>query len=79
LQAGDFATAKSVGLPLDIFAQRPAGAARRRRPEQCWRHSSNRRRWPQAINEAWAIVAALTVVGLLCVPLARRSPVPSLE
>ena len=24
LQAGDFATAKSVGLPLDIFAQRPA-------------------------------------------------------
>jgi DHA2 family multidrug resistance protein len=25
LQAGDFATAKSVGLPLDIFAQRPAG------------------------------------------------------
>ncbi len=28
-----------------------------------------------AINDAWAMVAALTVVALLCVPLARRAPV----
>jgi MFS transporter, DHA2 family, multidrug resistance protein len=28
-----------------------------------------------AINDAWAMVAALTVLALLCVPLARRPPV----
>jgi DHA2 family multidrug resistance protein len=32
----------------------------------------------QAINEAWVMVAALTVAGLLCVPFAKRSHAPSL-
>jgi MFS transporter, DHA2 family, multidrug resistance protein len=28
----------------------------------------------QAINEAWAMVAVLTVAALLCVPFAKGSP-----
>lgn len=28
----------------------------------------------QAINEAWGMIALLTVLALLCVPFARRMP-----
>jgi DHA2 family multidrug resistance protein len=28
----------------------------------------------QAINDAWAMLAVLTVAALVCVPLARRPP-----
>jgi DHA2 family multidrug resistance protein len=77
LQAGDIATAKFVGLPLDMFAQRPAGpldAGARAMLAPLVKHAA----LAQAINEAWIMVAALTVGGLLCVPLARRSHAPSL-
>jgi DHA2 family multidrug resistance protein len=29
----------------------------------------------QAINEAWAVIAILTVAALLCLPFAKRVPV----
>jgi DHA2 family multidrug resistance protein len=78
LQAGDVATAKFVGLPLDKFAQRPAGpidAGARAMLAPLVEQAA----LAQAINEAWVMVAALTVAGLLCVPFANRSPVPSPE
>jgi len=74
LQAGDIATAKFVGLPLDMFAQRPAGpldAGARAMLAPFVEQAA----LAQAINEAWLLVAALTVGGLLCVPFAKRSPV----
>ena len=77
LQAGDIATAKFVGLPLDIFTQRPAGpldAGARAMLAPFVEQAA----LAQAINEAWVMVAALTVAGLLCVPFAKRSHAPSL-
>jgi MFS transporter, DHA2 family, multidrug resistance protein len=71
LQAGDVATARFVGLPLDLFAQRPAGpldANARAMLAPLVKQAA----LTQAINEAWVLLAALTVIGLLCVPFARR-------
>jgi MFS transporter, DHA2 family, multidrug resistance protein len=73
LQAGDIAAAKLVGLPIGIFAARspsPLDAATR----EMLRPLVEKAALVQAINEAWAIVALLTVAGLLCLPLARRMP-----
>jgi DHA2 family multidrug resistance protein len=70
LQAGDIATAKFTGIPLDIFAARPAGLldASTRAMMQPFVEKAA---LVQAINEAWAMVAMLTVAALLCVPLAK--------
>ena len=70
LQAGDIATAKFVGIPLDIFAARPAG------PLDGATHAMmqplvEKAALVQAINEAWLMVAVLTVAALLCVPFAK--------
>jgi DHA2 family multidrug resistance protein len=70
LQAGDVATARFVGLPLDIFAARSpgvldAGARAMLQP------FVEKAAMAQAINDAWAMVAALTVAALLFVPLAK--------
>jgi DHA2 family multidrug resistance protein len=73
LQAGDIATAKFVGIPLDIFAARPAGlldASTRALMHPFVEKAA----LAQAINEAWAMVAVLTVAALLCVPFAKGSP-----
>ena len=74
LQAGDIATAKFVGIPLDIFAARPAG------PLDGATHAMmqplvEKAALVQAINEAWLMVAVLTVAALLCVPFAKVGPV----
>jgi MFS transporter, DHA2 family, multidrug resistance protein len=73
LQAGDIAAAKFVGIPLDIFASRAPG------PLDAATHAMlqplvEKAALVQAINEAWAMVAMLTVAALLCVPFAKRSP-----
>jgi DHA2 family multidrug resistance protein len=78
LQAGDVDTARFIGLPLDLFAARPPGAldAGARAMLQPFVEKAA---MAQAINDAWAMVAALTVVALLFVPFAKvsREPVPS--
>jgi MFS transporter, DHA2 family, multidrug resistance protein len=74
LQAGDIDTARFVGLPLDLFAARPAGdldAAARAMLQPFVEKAA----LVQAINEAWAMVAVLTIAALLCVPFAKVSPV----
>jgi DHA2 family multidrug resistance protein len=71
LELGDIATAKFVGIPLDAFAARPAGPLD---------ESTRALVHPlvetaalvQAINEAWTMVAVLTVAALLCVPFATK-------
>ncbi|THD43130.1 MAG: DHA2 family efflux MFS transporter permease subunit, partial [Bradyrhizobium sp.] len=78
LQAGDLATAKFIGLPLDIFAQRPAGPLDAGAQAMLAPYVEQAA-LTQAINEAWLMVAALTLVGLLCVPFARPSPAPRAE
>lgn len=73
LKAGDMETARFVGLPLKIFAAKwngPVDAA----TEAFVRPLIEKAALTQAINEAWAMIAILTVAALVCVPFARRSP-----
>ena len=73
LQTGDMATAKFVGLPLDVFAERwsqPLNSGTRALLEPLIQDAA----MTQAINEAWAMIAILTVAALICVPFAKPSP-----
>ena len=75
LQTGDMATAKFVGLPLDVFAERwsqPVSAGTRAMLQPLIQDAA----LTQAINEAWAMIAILTVAAFICVPFAMRPPVP---
>src|SRR5271170_3827684 len=70
LNAGDIDTAKFIGIPLGIFAARPAGPLDDsvREMLQPWVEKAAMVR---AINEAWMMVAVLTVAALLCVPFVK--------
>ena len=73
LKAGDIGTARFLGLPLDTFAARaaaPVDAATRALLEPVVERAAMA--W--SINEAWALVAIVTVAAIVCVPFARRSP-----
>ncbi|HEY2179327.1 MAG TPA: DHA2 family efflux MFS transporter permease subunit [Caulobacteraceae bacterium] len=72
LQAGDDATAQAVGIPLMLYHARPAGpvdagTAAMLRP--AIQHLAT----TLAINEAWAMVAIVTLAALLAVPFAKAS------
>ncbi len=71
LQSGDIDAAKFVGVPMDQFAARPPGpldAATQALLQPLLEKAA----LVQAINEAWLLIAALTMIALLCVPLAKR-------
>jgi DHA2 family multidrug resistance protein len=73
LQAGDAATAKYIGISAEMFAARPIGpldGAARAMIQPLIEKAA----LVQAINEAWIMIAALTVAALLCVPFAKGSP-----
>jgi len=72
LRAGDIATAKFIGLSLEAFAARPAGPPTEAVREML-RPMIERAALTQAIDEAWAMIAVLTVLALLCLPFARGS------
>jgi MFS transporter, DHA2 family, multidrug resistance protein len=75
LQAGDVDTAKFVGIPLDLFMNRPAGPLEG--PALTMVQSLvEKAALVQAINEAWIMIAVLTIGALLCVPFAKASPRP---
>ena len=80
LQAGDIATARFVGLPLDLFVNRPPGPVDAGTIELL-RPLVEKAALVQAINDAWALVAGLTFAALLCVPFAtnRSKPAAGLE
>ena len=71
LQAGDAATAMFVGIPLNLLAAVPPG------PMDAATQSLlgpllEKAAYAAAINDAWLMIAGLTVAALLCVPFARR-------
>ena len=75
LEAGDVDTAKFVGIPLDMFMQRPAGPLEG--PALAMVQSLvEKAALVQAINEAWIMIAVLTIGALLCVPFAKTPPRP---
>ena len=70
LMAGDTATAKFVGIPLALFVDRPSG------PLDSFTKAIltpmvERAAYTQAVNDAWAVVAILTLAALISVPFAR--------
>ena len=70
LQAGDRATAQAVGIPLAMFDARPPGPID---PSTSAMLEPMIRKLAlvQAINEAWMLVAILTLAALLAIPFAR--------
>jgi MFS transporter, DHA2 family, multidrug resistance protein len=70
LEAGDVETAKTVGLPLDKFLAHVPGTPLEPAAMAFVRGSVERQATVQAINEAWAMVAALTLAGVLALLLA---------
>jgi DHA2 family multidrug resistance protein len=73
LQNGDVATAKAVGIPIDLFLSHhgPIDDATRAALEPMVQSLALVR----AINEAWALAAALTFCALIVLPLAKRPSV----
>lgn len=70
LQAGDGAAARFVGIPEAMLAGQdgaPSAAARALLAPMIEKAALT-----AAINDAWAMIAVLTVAALLCVPFARR-------
>jgi MFS transporter, DHA2 family, multidrug resistance protein len=71
LQAGDIDTAKLVGIPVDMFVARPAGPLDA--PTQALLQPLVEKvALVQAINEAWIMMAVLTIGALLCIPFAKK-------
>ena len=73
LKAGDMPTARFIGLSEAAFAGRPSGPLDPA-TEALLRAMVEKAALTQAMNEAWAMLALLTVAALICVPFARRSP-----
>lgn len=73
LANGDLATARFVGIPLDMLAA-PSPAPIDPGTLQILQPLVEKAALCEAINEAWAAIAVLTIVALLCIPFARNGP-----
>jgi DHA2 family multidrug resistance protein len=71
LQAGDTAAAAIVGIPLDVFAERTPGPPTPDE-EAMLRPLVEKAATTLAINEAWAMLALVTLVGVAALLLLRR-------
>ncbi len=69
LQAGDIATAQDIGLPLAMLAGQPPGPLNAQ-ALAIVQPFIEKAAMTQAINDAWMMIAILTVLALLCVPFA---------
>jgi MFS transporter, DHA2 family, multidrug resistance protein len=72
LQAGDVETARFIGIPLAMFTARPTGPLDAETAAML-QPFVEKAALVRAVNEAWMMIAALTIAALLCVPFARVS------
>lgn len=71
LQAGDSAMAEFVGVPLTLLTSYASGPIEG--PARAFLQPLiDKAALTLAVNEAWAMIAMLTVLALICVPFARR-------
>lgn len=70
LQAGDAKAAAFVGIPAEMFAALPPGPMDTA-TQGMLAPLLEKAALTAAINDAWLLIAALTVAALLCVPFAR--------
>jgi MFS transporter, DHA2 family, multidrug resistance protein len=72
LLAGDVTAAQAIGLSTKLFLDRPAGP-----PDEATiafvRPMVEKAALALCVNEAWAMLAGVAVIGLLLVPFARDS------
>jgi DHA2 family multidrug resistance protein len=71
LQAGDGETAKFIGVPLELMAAQPPGPLNAQ-AAAIMKPLVEKAAVVQSINEAWALVAILTIAALAFVPFARK-------
>jgi len=72
LQAGDVETAKDLGIPVDVFANQvgqPIDAAM----TAALTPLVEKLALVRAINEAWFLIAVLTILAIFTLPFARRN------
>ena len=71
LQAGDTATAKAVGIPLDLFRDQGRGPID---PDTAamLKPMIDHLALTRAIDEAWLLIAVLTALAMLALPFAHR-------
>lgn len=75
LRAGDTEMARAVGIPIDMFlAQR--GEALSAATQATLQSMVERLALVEAINEAWAFAAILTIAALIILPFARIQSMP---
>ena len=72
LIAGDVSAARAIGLDVDLFLHRPAGVSDAA-VEAYVRPLVDRAAFALSTNEAWALLAAAALVGLILVPWAGTS------
>jgi DHA2 family multidrug resistance protein len=71
LARGDVAAARAVGLPMDRFLAHVPGAEVSPATFAFVRAAVERHATVEAVNEAWALIAALSLAGALAVLLVR--------
>jgi DHA2 family multidrug resistance protein len=71
LAIGDVETAQYAGLPLQLFMSRPPGPIDEA-TKQMLQPFVEKAAMTQSINDAWALIAIITVGALLCIPFAKR-------
>lgn len=77
LQAGDVETARFIGVPPELMAARPPGTLDAQ-AQALLQPLVEKAALVQSINEAWALVAVLTIAALAFVPIARKVAVGDL-
>jgi MFS transporter, DHA2 family, multidrug resistance protein len=73
LIAGDVTAAKAIGLDLQLFTHRPPGVSDAT-VEAYLRPMVEKAAFALSINEAWALLACVTLLGLLLIPFAGPLP-----
>jgi DHA2 family multidrug resistance protein len=73
LIAGDITAARAIGLDLELFTHRPPGMSDAT-VEAYLRPMVEKAAFALSTNEAWALLAAVALLGLLLVPFAGPMP-----
>ena len=75
LLAGDVSAARAIGLDVDLFLHRPAGVSDAT-AEAYVRPMVEKAAFALSVNEAWALLACVALLGLILIPFAGRPPRP---
>jgi DHA2 family multidrug resistance protein len=73
LIAGDITAAQAIGLDVKLFTHRPPGVSDAT-VEAYIRPMVEKAAFALSTNEAWALLAFVALIGLLCIPFAGKPP-----